>query len=57
MRYARFGETIRMKSRYASITGKETSKGPMIFVVIESEYRSGEGELLMRTRRTLIRRK
>jgi hypothetical protein len=56
-RYARHGETVKLKSRYASITGKETSKGPMIFVVIESEYRTGTGDLLIRTRRTQIRRK
>lgn len=55
--YARHGETVVLKSRYASITGKDTSKGPMIFVVIESEYRNGAGELLIRTRRTQIRRK
>jgi hypothetical protein len=56
-RYARHGETVRLKSRYAAITGKETSKGAMIFVVIESEYRTGAGELLIKTRRTQIRRK
>ena len=56
-RYARHGESVSLKSRYASITGKETSKGPMIFVVIESEYRTTDGELLIKTRRTQIRRK
>ena len=56
-RYARHGETVTVKSRYADITQKETSKGPMIFVVLESEYRNGAGELLLRARRTLIRRK
>ena len=56
-RYARHGETVTVKSRYADITQKETSKGAMIFVVLESEYRNGEGELLIRARRTLIRRK
>lgn len=56
-RYARHGETIRLTSRYADIHEKETSKGPMIFVIIESEYRNGAGELLIRTRRTHIRRK
>jgi hypothetical protein len=56
-RYARHGETVKLKSRYAGITGKETSKGPMIFVVIESEYRTGDGELLIKARRTQIRRK
>jgi acyl dehydratase len=56
-RYARHGETVKLTSRYADITEKETSKGPMILVVTESEYRTGDGELLIRTRRTQIRRK
>lgn len=56
-RYARHGETVTVKSRYAGVTQKETSKGPMIFVVLESEYRNGAGELLIRARRTQIRRK
>jgi hydroxyacyl-ACP dehydratase HTD2-like protein with hotdog domain len=56
-RYARHDETIKLTSRYADITEKETSKGPIILVVTESEYRNGEGELLIRTRRTQIRRK
>lgn len=56
-RYARHGEQVTLKSKYADIHEKETSKGSMIFVVIESEYRSGDGDLLIRTRRTQIRRK
>jgi len=56
-RYARHGERITLKSRYADIFEKQTSKGPMIFVVTESEYRNDDGELLVRTRRTLIRKK
>lgn len=55
-RYARHGETVKLRSRYADIIEKETSKGPMIFVIIETEYRNGEDELLMKARRTLIRR-
>ena len=55
-RYARHGETVRLRSRYADITEKESSKGAMIFVVIETEYRNGDDELLMKVRRTLIRR-
>lgn len=57
LRYARHGEQVTLKSRYADIYEKETSKGPLVFVVIESEYRNGAGDLLMRTRRTQIRRK
>ena len=56
-RYARHGETIKLVSRYADITEKETSKGPIVLVVTESEYRNSEGDLLIRTRRTQIRRK
>lgn len=56
-RYARHGETIRMRSRYADITEKETSKGPIILVTTESEFATPDGEVLLRARRTLIRRK
>lgn len=55
--YARHGDTITLTSRYADITEKETSKGPIILVVTESEYRNDAGDLLIRTRRTQIRRK
>ena len=55
-RYARHGEAVKLRSRYADIVEKETSKGPMLFVTIETEYRNGDDELLMTTRRTLIRR-
>lgn len=55
-RYARHGETVKLRSRYADIVEKDTSKGPMLLVIIETEYRSGGDELLMKTRRTQIRR-
>lgn len=55
-RYARHGERVTAKSRYASITEKQSSKGPMLIVVIESEYRAGNGDLLLRARKTQIRR-
>jgi len=55
-RYSRHGESVKLRSRYADIVEKETSKGPMLFVIIETEYRNGEDELLMKTRRTQIRR-
>ena len=55
-RYARHGEGVTLRSRYADIVEKETSKGPMLFVTIETEYRNGDDELLMTVRRTLIRR-
>lgn len=56
-RYARHGETVRMRSRYADISEKETSKGPIVLVVTEAEFETIEGEPLMRARRTIIRRK
>ena len=55
-RYALHGEQVELRSRYADITEKQTSKGPMVLVVLESEYRTGAGELLVRFRRTLLRR-
>ena len=55
-RYARHGETVSMRSRYADIVERDSSKGPMILVTIETEYRNGNDELLLKTRRTLIRR-
>lgn len=56
-RYARHGEAVRMRSRYADITEKETSKGPIFLVVTEAEFATPTGEILMRARRTIIRRK
>lgn len=55
-RYARHGERIYQRSRYADIYEKETRKGPMIFVVIETDYETEAGELILRNRKTLIRR-
>ena len=55
-RYARHGETVKMHSRYADIVEKESGKGPMLLVTIETEYRTEADELLMKARRTLIRR-
>lgn len=55
-RLVRHGETVTSKTRYASITEKQSSKGPMLLVVIETEYRTGDGELLLRVKKTHIRR-
>ncbi|MBU1361369.1 MAG: MaoC family dehydratase N-terminal domain-containing protein [Gammaproteobacteria bacterium] len=55
-RYARHGEHIRVTQRYADITEKLSSKGSMILVTVEAEFRTGDDELLLRARRTLIRR-
>lgn len=55
-RFARHGETVVQRSRYADIYEKDSKSGPMLFVVTETEYRTGEGELIMRARKTSIRR-
>lgn len=55
-RYARHGETVKLRARYVDIVEKQTSKGPMILVISESDYLTGDGELLLRARRTQIRR-
>ncbi len=55
-RYARHGETVKLRSRYADIVEKQTSKGAIVLVLIESDYLNGEDELLCRVRRTYIRR-
>jgi len=55
-RYARHGETVSARSCYADIFEKETSKGPMLFVVAETEYFTDAGEVLMKNRITIIRR-
>jgi hypothetical protein len=57
IRYARHGERLKLRSRYASITEKETSKGPIILVVTETDYLTEDDELLLRSRKTTIRRK
>ena len=55
-RYARHGERVSLKLSYADITEKESSKGPMVLVVRQYEFRTDGGELLMRARMTTIRR-
>ena len=56
LRYARHGERITAVSRYADITEKDTSKGPMLVVIIETEYQGSEGDVLLRVRKTQLRR-
>ena len=55
-RYARHGESVTAKSRYASVTEKQSGKGPMLLVMIETEYRAGNGDLLLRVKKIQIRR-
>jgi hypothetical protein len=55
-RYARWGEQVMVRSTYEDILEKQTSKGPIILIIIVSEFSTGEGEVLLKLRRTSIRR-
>jgi hypothetical protein len=55
-RLARHGETVIQQSRYADIYERESRNGPMLFVVVQTEYRTGDGDVLLRIRKTIIRR-
>lgn len=54
--YARHGERVLQSSRYADIYEREAKAGPMIFVIIETEFTTEAGQLLLRARKTIIRR-
>jgi hypothetical protein len=56
LRYARHGEQITQRSRYADIYERQSKNGAMLFVVVETEYTTASGELLLRVRKTIIRR-
>jgi len=55
-RHARHGERVKQRSRYADIYEQVSAKGPMLFVITLTEYRTAAGELLLRIRQTEIRR-
>jgi hypothetical protein len=55
-RYLRHGETIATRSRYADIYERQTSKGLMLFVIVDIDYLDADGQLVARVRRTTIRR-
>ncbi len=55
-RYARHGENVIQRSTYADIYERQSKNGPMLFVVTETEYLTQSGALLMRARKTAIRR-
>lgn len=55
-RYAEHGEPIWLKSRYLDIYEKESSKGTMLMVVIETDFLDQDGKLVLRFRKTQIRR-
>lgn len=53
---ARHGENVFQRSTYADIYERQSKSGPMLFTVIETEYLTESGTLLMRARKTMIRR-
>jgi hypothetical protein len=55
-RYAQHGEQIWIQSRYLDIYEKESSKGTMLMVVIETDFLDHDRKLVMRFRKTQIRR-
>lgn len=55
-RYARHGEGVVQRSRYADIYERQSKTGPMLLVIIETEYKTSGGDLLLRARKTIIRR-
>jgi hypothetical protein len=55
-RFAEHGESIWLKSRYLDIYERESSKGTMLMVVIETDFLDKDRKLVMRFRKTQIRR-
>jgi len=53
-KYARRGDRVSVVQKYGSITEKQSSKGPMLLVNIDSEYRDQNDELLVRLSMTTI---
>ena len=55
-RLARHGEDVWVVSRYLDIYERETSKGLMLFIVMETDFKDSEGQLICRFRKTQMRR-
>lgn len=55
-RYARPGERIVVRSRYADIYQRNGRTGPIVFVVVEDIFATDRGELLLRSTNTTILR-
>jgi acyl dehydratase len=53
---ARVGDRLSAQSRYTDVSERNGSSGPMVFVVVETDYRNQDGALLLRTRTTMIAR-
>lgn len=54
--YAKVGESIFCRSGYRDIYQKQGKGGPLIFVLIEDEYRTREGQPLLKSLNTMIMR-
>jgi hypothetical protein len=55
-RYARPGERILLRSRYADIYQRNGRTGPIVFVLVEDSYETETGEKLLRSLATTILR-
>jgi hydroxyacyl-ACP dehydratase HTD2-like protein with hotdog domain len=53
---AQLGDTIACQSRYAEIHERAGRSGPMVFVVVQTDYRTTAGRPLLRVRTTMIAR-
>ncbi len=54
--HVRIGERVLRRTRYRDIYQREGKSGPMVFVVIEDEYRTADGRPLQRSSNTQIMR-
>jgi hypothetical protein len=55
-RLAEHGESVWLRSRYLDIYEKQSSKGTMLMVVIETDFLDKDSALIMRFRKTQLRR-
>jgi hypothetical protein len=55
-RYARPGERIVVRSRYADIYQRNGKTGPIVFIVVEDSYETDAGDRLLRSLHTTILR-
>jgi hypothetical protein len=53
---ARVGDRLSARSRYAEVSERAGSSGPMVLVVVETDYRNQDDVLLLRARATMIAR-
>jgi acyl dehydratase len=54
--FAKVGDVIGARSRYAEIRERAGRTGPMVFVVVETDYVTQNDDLLLITRTTMIAR-